>query len=76
MFTPGVPSASGVRRAHQTNRESDPSNLHVHCPYFLKSRALFARALLIREYLGLGQALPEMICDGTPRIFRENLKLG
>jgi hypothetical protein len=75
MFTPGVPSASGVRRAHQTNRESDPSNLHVHCPYFFKSTRVRACALLIREYRYLGQALPAVICDGGPRIFPVNLKL-
>jgi len=36
ILTPSVTGASSVRRSHQTNCQSDPSNLHVAFPYLLK----------------------------------------
>jgi hypothetical protein len=48
IFTPRVAGARGVRRPHQTNCQSDPSNLHVNFPFYFKlTRKMHVIVLLL-----------------------------
>ena len=73
IVTPGISGARRVSRSHQTNCQSDPSNLHVTVPYLLELTRTMRVLVLLRAQLSRGQAELQCECIKKRRDCRRNL---